>query len=121
MSRTRISTAALFLVALAALAGCGDQEAKETGSCGDLPWELTAETENDTTEISFELRTRVSGETWEVVVDQDGTPILEGQQVSDEDGDLEAEASTPGSDDESTFTVTATPETGDPCTATIEH
>lgn len=119
MTRTFLLAATLALVALT---GCsGEDETTSKGSCGDHRYELSAETENDVTDISFELRTSASGETWQVVIDQDGEPILETSAVTDEDRELDAETSVPASDGTSTFTVTATPETGEPCEASVEH
>ena len=69
--------------------------------------------------VSFELQSSASDETWDVVLQQGDTTLLEGQRQTDEDAelDLDAPADEGGSD---TFTATATPaDGGEPCTATL--
>lgn len=120
MAKTLIPAAALSLVALAS--GCsGDSETTSTGTCGDLRYELTAETEKDLTDISFELRSSAPGETWQILIDRDGEPVLDTTATTDDESELDAETSVPASDDEMTFTVTATPESGEPCVASVDH
>ncbi|WP_243061241.1 hypothetical protein [Nocardioides sp. SR21] len=119
MAKTLITLAALSLVALTT--GCGESDTTTKGSCDGRAYELSAESDKDHTEISFELSSQTSGETWQVVIDQDGESILDTSTVTDEEGELDADVTVAASDDESTFTVTATPESGGPCTASIDH
>jgi hypothetical protein len=120
MSRIIISAAALSLVALAT--GCsGDKEDKTSGSCDDFRYELSAETEKDVTEISFDVSKAVPSEEWAVVITQDGDVIHEQQVLADEDGEVEVSTTVEASDDERTFDVVATPQEGEPCNASIDH
>ena len=82
--------------------------------------ELSAEAEDGGLEVSFELQSTAPGETWDVVLEQGDTTLLEGQRQTDEDAelDLDAPADENGSDE---FTATATPaDGGEPCTATLD-
>ena len=77
------------------------------------------EKEDGGLEVSFELQSTAPGETWDVVLQQGDTTLLEGQRQTDEDAelDLDAPADENGSDE---FTATATPAAGgEPCTATL--
>ena len=98
--------------------GAGD-ETWTRATCGDRSTELSVEPDDGGLEVSFELQSAAPGEVWDVVLEQGGTTLLEGQRQTDEDAelDLDAPADEDGSDE---FTATATPaDGGDPCTATL--
>ena len=90
------------------------------GSCGDATYELTAEEEQGDTQLTFELQSAAPGETWLVVIEQDGKEVLSSDRVTEDDGELEVEVLV-NEDDGRSFTVTATPEgDGEPCAASLE-
>lgn len=96
----------------------GDDEATSRGTCDGSTYELSVENEDDALEVTFELQSTAPGETWEVLVEQEGEPLLAGDRQTDEDGELDIDAvGRDGDGDE--FTVTATPAEGEPCTATL--
>jgi hypothetical protein len=89
------------------------------GTCESRTTELSVEQEDGALEVSFELHSTAPGETWDVVLQQGDTTLLEGQRQTDEDAelDLDSPADENGSDE---FTAVATPAAGgDPCTATL--
>ena len=97
----------------------GDSEKSERGTCGNATYELSAEGEDGGVEVTFEVQSAAPGETWQVVIEQDGTEVYSGTRQTDEDAelDLDAPADSNGSDE---FTVTATPAAGgESCTATL--
>ena len=104
------------LVAWLTLGGEDEQVAR--GTCDNRSYELSVEKEDGALDVTFELQSAAPGENWEVLIEQDGTAILSGSRTTDEDAelDLDAPADTDGGDE---FTVTATPESGEPCTATV--
>lgn len=118
MTKTLISLAALALVTLTA--GCGESDTETKGSCDGRDYVLSAESDKNHTEISFELTSEASGESWQVVIEQDGKSILDTTSTTDPEGELEADVTVDNSDDERTFTVTATPESGEACTASVD-
>jgi hypothetical protein len=69
--------------------------------------------------VSFELQSAAPGETWELALLQDGDPLLEGTRMTDEDGEIDIDAI--ADDDADVFEMTATPESGDACVATLER
>lgn len=90
------------------------------GTCGGLSYEVSTEDEQSEIELTFELQSAGPGETWSVVIEQDGQEVLSGDRVTDEDGELDAEVLVPESNGTS-FTVTATPEGGgDACEVSVE-
>jgi hypothetical protein len=94
-----------------------DKTSRET--CAGRTTELSVEHEDGGLEVSFELQSTAPGETWDVVLEQGDTTVLEAQRQTDEDAelDLDAPADEHGSDE---FTATATPAAGgEPCTATL--
>jgi hypothetical protein len=100
----------------------GDDERTERGTCGTATWELSVEDEDGGVEVTFEVQSAAPGETWDVVVEQDGTEVYSGTRQTDEDAELDVDT-TVSSKDGSTFTATATPQTdngaGDACTASL--
>ena len=96
----------------------GDDEAVARGTCDNRSHELSVEKEDGAFEVTFELQSAAPGETWDVLIEQDGTAILSGSRTTDEDAelDVDAPADTDAGDE---FTVTATPESGTACTATV--
>jgi hypothetical protein len=99
--------------------GDGDGESTAHETCDSRSTELSAEPEDGGLEVSFELQSTAPGETWDVVLEQGGTTLLEGQRVTDEDAELDLDA--PADEDGSgEFTATATPaDGGEPCVATL--
>ena len=98
--------------------GSGDDEQTARGTCGNATYELAVESEDGGLEATFELQSAGPGETWNVVVEQDGTSVLEGERQTDEDAELDVDVTVSESDGTS-FTVVATPENGEPCTASL--
>jgi len=114
-----VVVAALGAVAFFVLRG--DGESRATGVCGPATsWELSAEDEDGSTEVAFEMLSAGPDERWTVEVVQGDDVLLEGERATDEDAelDLDVVARDGGS---STFTVTATPAEGDACVATLER
>jgi len=110
--------AALAAGSWTAFAGEGDGKTAR-GTCADRSTELSVEQEDGGLEASFELQSVAPGETWDVVLKQGGTTLLEGQRQTDEDAELDLDA--PADEDGSNeFTATATPaDGGEPCTASV--
>jgi hypothetical protein len=124
MKKALMALAAVVVVAAvafgswAAFAGDGD-DTTARGTCESRTTELSLEQEDGGLEVSFELQSTASGETWDIVLQQGGTTLLEGQRLTDEDAelDLDSPADENGSNE---FTATATPAAGgEPCTATL--
>ncbi len=120
----KIALAGLAVVILAGL-GVGawlllrEDEVDDRGTCAGASYEFSAEPEDGALEVSFELQSSGPGETWEIALLQDGDPLLDGTRTTDEDGEVDIDAI--ADEDAKTFEVTATPETGEPCTATLER
>lgn len=117
-----IVAAAVILVVAAGSAvfalSRGDSEKTERGTCGTATWELSAEDEDGGVEVTFELQSAAPGETWQVLVEQDGNQVYAGTRQTDEDAELDVDV-TVSDKDGSSFTATATPEGGDTCTASL--
>jgi hypothetical protein len=96
----------------------GDDESVERGTCAATSYELSVEKDDEGLEVAYELQSGAPDETWDVVVEQGDTTLLEGERRTDEDAELDLDviAQEDGAD---TFTVTATPADGEPCTATL--
>ena len=113
-----VVVAALALGSWAAFADDGDDKTAR-GTCDGRTTELSVDQEDGGLEVSFELQSTAPGETWDVVLEQGDTTLLEGQRQTDEDAelDLDSPADENGSNE---FTATATPaDGGEPCTATL--
>jgi hypothetical protein len=113
-----VVVAAVALGSWAAFADDGDAETARS-TCEGRVTELSVESEDGGLEVSFELQSTAPGETWDVLLQQGETTLLEGQRETDEDAelDLDAPADENGSNE---FTATATPAAGgEPCTATL--
>jgi hypothetical protein len=107
----------------AAWALTGDDESTATGRCDQVAYELTAEQADDgqqVLEVSFELQSAGPGETWQVQLQQDGTPVYDGSRTTDEDGEVDMDVTVDEKDGD-TFEVTATPTQGEPCTASLQR
>ncbi|GAW50855.1 MULTISPECIES: hypothetical protein [unclassified Nocardioides] len=121
-------TVLAIVVALVVLVGAGgavwalsgDDETSATGTCGGATYDMSAENDDNGLEVTFELQSAAPAETWNVVVEQDGVSVLEGDRQTDEDAELDVDV-TVNEDDGTSFTVTATPENGDPCVATLDR
>jgi hypothetical protein len=124
MKRAILAAVVVVVVAAAAVgvwwAIGNEDETRTTGTCGNTTYELSAESDDDGIEVTFELQSEAPGEMWDVVVEQDGTPVLEGQRQTDEDAELDVDVTVAESDGTS-FEVTATPESGEACTASVDH
>lgn len=124
MKKALMAIAAVVVVAAvafgswAAFADNGDDKTAR-GTCESQTTELSVEQEDGGLEVSFELQSTAPDETWDVVLEQGDTILLEGQRQTDEDAelDLDSPADENGSNE---FTATATPAAGgEPCTATL--
>jgi len=109
----------LGTVAFGTAACGGDSEKTERGNCGSGSWELSVDKEDKGLEVTFELQSGGPGESWDVVIAQGETTLVDGTRQTDEDGELDVDAVADEADGKS-FTVTATPETGEACTASID-
>jgi len=113
-----VVVAAVAFGSWAAFADDGDDKTAR-GTCDNRTTALSVEKEDGGLEVSFELQSSAPGETWDVVLQQGDTTLLEGQRQTDEDAELDLDA--PGDEEGSDeFTATATPaDGGEPCTATL--
>lgn len=118
------TTAVVVVVVVAGIAwwalGRGDDETESRGTCGTATYEISSESEEAGLEVTFELQSADAGERWHVVIEQDGTSVLESNRQTDEDAELDADV-TVDEGDGTSFTVTATPEQGDACVATLDR
>jgi hypothetical protein len=124
MKKALIAVAAVVVVALIAGGAwlalrSGDDEQTARGTCGTATYELSAETEDNGLEAAFELQSESPDEAWSIVVEQDGTTVFEGDRRTDEDAELDVDV-TVNENDGRSFTVTATPENGEACTASLD-
>lgn len=111
------SAVAAAAVAAGLWIGLDPAAAETTGSCEAAYYELTTEREDGATEVDFELTSNTPGETWLVLVQHDGQTVHESERVTDSDAEIDVELRRPSS--EETFTVTATQDGAEPCTATV--
>jgi hypothetical protein len=112
-----VAIAAVGIGAWIAFGGEDDIEAR--GTCGGNAWELGVEEDDGNHEVTFELLTAAPGETWQVVVEQDGEELFATERTTDDDAELDLDVPTDGEGDE--YVVTATPTTGEPCVATVSR
>lgn len=125
MKKALIAVAAVVVVALIAggawlVLGGGEDENQARGTCGGATYEISTEKDDEGLEMTFELQSAAPGETWDVVVEQDGRSVLSGERQTDEDAEIDLDVQV-NENDGTSFTVTATPETGEACTASIDH
>jgi hypothetical protein len=119
-----IAVTAVVLLAVGigtAFALRGDDEQNARGACGNATYEFTAESEDGDLEVTFELQSAAPGETWDVVVEQDGTPVWQGERITDNDGELDVDVFA-DEDRGGEFTATATPRGvagAEPCNAKV--
>ena len=98
-----------------------DEETVEHGKYdATTAYELTAEPEDDGLEVSFELRAAAPGETWDVMLEQNGSVLLEGERRTDEDAELDVDVMARSTGDD-TFTVVATSPSGEEFRSSITH
>lgn len=129
MKKALLALAAVVVVVAigggTALAIGGDDDTESRGTCGGNAYELAVEQEDGGLEVTFELQAAAPGESWDVLVEQGGTTLLDGARTTDEDGELDIDVPAHEKDgDEFTVTATSAGTTGDaagaePCTATI--
>lgn len=121
MKKALIALAAVVAIAAigagAWVALAGDDEVEARGTCGGNAYELSVEEDDGGHEVTFELQTPAPGETWQVVVEQDGEQLFATERTTDDDAELDLDVPTDGEGD--AYVVTATPTTGEPCTATL--
>lgn len=98
-----------------------DNEAADRGTMGNATYELSAEPEGDGLEVNFELQSGAPGETWQVTMSHNGTPVVEGERVTDEDAELDVDLLIGDSDGEDSFSVTAVDPDGKEHTAELTH
>ena len=98
----------------------GDSEGTVRGTCGTATYELSAEGEDGGVEVTFEVQSSAPGETWQVVMGQDGNEVYSGTRETDEDAELDVDV-TVSKKDGSSFTATAISESGEPCEASLER
>ena len=124
MKKALVALAALVVVAAVAFgtwAAFADDGSDRTarGTCESRTTELSVEQEDGGLEVSFELQSTAPDETWDVVLQQGDTTLLEGQRQTDEDAELDLD-SPADVNDSNEFTATATSAAGgEPCTATV--
>ena len=97
-----------------------DSETTQRGTCGNATYELSAEDEDGGVEVTFEVQSAAPGETWQIVIEQDGTEVYSGTRQTDEDAELDVDV-TVSEKDGSSFTATATPQNGEPCTVSLDR
>lgn len=93
-------------------------EATERGACTGTAYVLSVEEDDGGLELGFELQSSAPGEVWQVRVQQGDSLVLEGERTTDEDGELDLDTLV-DEDGPSTYEVTVTPATGEPCVATL--
>jgi len=89
-----VAAVLVVVTAGAATAGwllTGDHEVSDRGSCGEVGHELSVEREDGGREVSYELRSAAPGETWSLVVEQGGTPLLTADRTTDADGEIDVD------------------------------
>jgi hypothetical protein len=94
-------------------------EATTRGICGAASYELSLEEEDGGLEATYELQSTAPGESWDVVVDQDGVTILQGERQTDADGELEVDVPVAENADE--IAVSVTLDDGTPCAAAVSR
>jgi hypothetical protein len=114
-----VVAAVVALGAWAAFGAEGEKEQTARETCDGRATELSVEKDDEGLEVSFELQSTAPGETWQVVLEQGDTVLLDGERQTDEDAelDVDAVAQESGSDE---FTATATPaDGGAACTTSV--
>lgn len=86
-----------------------DQEASSSGQCAGATATLESEREDGVLEVSFELQSSEPGQTWQVSLEHDGEPLLDGARTTDEDAELDVDVHAPR-DSTGEVTATATPQ-----------
>lgn len=110
----------LAATAVGAWAFLRDGETQTRGSCESAFYQLEVEPEDGGLELAFELTSTGPGESWDVVIEQNGEVLFEVQRSTDEDGEIDVDVPVrSGGDDE--FTATATSPDGQTCTASLRH
>lgn len=104
----------------AAVALRGDDAEAARGDCGTATYELEAESDDEGLEVTFELQSAGPGETWQVDIEQDGTPLWTGERATDDEGELDVDvlADEDGGDE---LTAVAEPAdgSGEACTVSV--
>lgn len=85
-----------------------------SGDCSDNTYDLSLDEEDGGVQVDFSLQTPASGQTWQVVVQQDSAVVFEGSRATDDEGELEVEL-TADKDAGNDFTVVALAPDGVEC------
>ncbi|WP_104105139.1 hypothetical protein [Nocardioides sp. 616] len=122
MNRALLAVLVVVVIVVVAIAAWftwgGDDSDTVTGECEGNTYELTVEEEDGGLQVTFDLQTSDPGAVWEVVIEQDGQPLLQSSRVTDDGSEIEVEAMA-REDQWDEFVVTATPAAGQPCVASI--
>lgn len=91
-----LAVAAVLVVVTAGAATAGwlltrGDAGTDRGACGGATWELSVERQDGGHEASFELQSAAPGETWSVVVEQDGNRLLSSERTTDEDREIDVD------------------------------
>lgn len=111
---------ALLVVGVGAgawMAVADDDGTDTRGACAGTAYELSVEPDDGGLELEYELQSAGPGEVWQVLVRQGDSVVLDAERTTDDDGELDIDAPV-DQDGPSTFEVTATPASGEPCVAT---
>ncbi|CAB4719503.1 MAG: hypothetical protein F2667_02540 [Actinobacteria bacterium] len=113
---------ALAVVVLVTVVGwravASDDDQTARGTCDTGTYQLEVGKDDGALEVTFELQSAAVGEAWNVVVEQDGTPILNSDRQTDEDAELDIDVIA-ADDRGDEFSVTATRDDGVTCSASL--
>lgn len=130
--RSRLTAAAgatLAAVALTSMVGvapatAGDgvsTDVSASGFCsaGSL-YDLEAENDGSRIEVSFDVDTSTSGQTWKIRLTNNGSAFFTGTRVTDDEGDWDVDRSTSNTSGTNTIKAsTRNTQTGETCQATV--
>ncbi|WP_185994472.1 hypothetical protein [Nocardioides campestrisoli] len=97
-----------------------EDETVVSGDCSDNTYDLSLDGEDGGVQVDFSLQTPDSGQTWQVVVQQDSAVVFEGSRATDDEGELEVEL-TADKDAGNDFTVVALSPDGTECRVEATH
>jgi hypothetical protein len=74
----------LALLAMSAPASAGDRDVERSGSCsGRSDWKLKLSPEDGGIEVEFEVDQNIVGDTWRVVIRQNGDVLKRGRRTTE--------------------------------------
>jgi hypothetical protein len=74
----------LALLAMSAPASAGDRDVERSGSCsGRSEWKLKLSPEDGGIEVEFEVDQNIVGDTWRVVIRQNGDVLKRGRRTTE--------------------------------------